>query len=146
MQKQKTENELDILLPESEVIINGEVIEIKPFPFAKLPKVIELLTKMGVGIYELFKNGGLNFTEAGDVIINQAFLENIGKVIEDHFSEIVELMAIYTGKTSDFYNKNEFNGEDGILILVQIIERNYDFFMKRLAPIIQRISAKAMKK
>lgn len=144
MKQKETNNELDILLPESDITINGEKIVIKPFLFAELPKVIKLLAKMGAGIYELFGADGLKFSENGNVIINQAFLENIGTVIEDHFPEVVDLIAIYTGKTPAFYLDEEkgFNAEDGLLLLAGIIERNYGFFMKRLAPALTAIKAK----
>ncbi|MBP2638789.1 MAG: hypothetical protein H6Q72_4696 [Firmicutes bacterium] len=144
MKQKEIKNELDVLLPESDVVVNGETITIKPFLFAELPKMVKLLAKMGAGIYELFGAEGLKFSEQGNVIINQALLDNIGTVIEDHFPEVVELIAIYTGKTPDFYTNEEngFNAEDGILLLAKIIERNYDFFMRRLASELTVIKAK----
>lgn len=142
--QEKKNNELDILLPESEVVIKGEKIEIKPFPFAKLPKVITAISGMGAAIYKLFASNGLTFTEEGSVIINQAFLENIGAVTEEHFSDVVELIAVYTNKAASFYLDKEegLNAEDGLMLLCGIIERNYDFFMKRLSPAIAKIKAK----
>ncbi|HMM22683.1 MAG TPA: hypothetical protein PKA10_18345 [Selenomonadales bacterium] len=142
---QKKKNDLDILLPESEFILRGETIEIKPFPFRKLPKVIDLLSKMGAGIYSLLAGDGLNFNANGNVVINQSFLENIGRVAEEHFPEIVELMAIYTDKPVTFYTDEGVNAEDGLMLLVGIIERNYDFFTKRLAPEMAKINAKKTK-
>ena len=144
MPKEEKTNALEVLLPESDVTINGEKIIIKPFPFYQLPKVIELLSKMGAGIYSLLTNKGLNFTNNGNVVINQNFLERVGPVLDEHFSEIVELMAIYTGKDASFYmnEENGFSGEDGILIIAEIIERNYRFFTKRLSPILAKIEAK----
>lgn len=139
-------NELDILLPESDITINGETIEIKPFPFSKLPKVIDALSKMGGGIYLLLADDGLKFNERGNVTINQTFLEKIGPLVDEHFPELIELIAIYTGKESSFYSENEaFTAEDGLLLIAGIIERNYDFFTKRLFPAIQKISTKAKK-
>lgn len=142
---QKKKNDLNVLLPEAEVIIRGETVEIKPFPFHKLPKVIDLLSKMGAGIYTLLAGDGLNFNANGNVVVNQAFLENIGKVAEEHFPEIIELMAIYTGKPASFYTDESVNAEDGLMLLAGIIERNYDFFTKRLAPELNKINAKRTK-
>lgn len=142
MKQKETNNELDILLPESDVTINGEKIDIKPFPFAELPKVIKVLSKMGMAIYELITNDDLQFNENNNLIINQAFIESVGTVVENHFPEVMELTAIYTGKTVDFYKDNAINGEDGLLLIIGIIERNYDFFTKRLAPALTKVKAK----
>lgn len=144
MPKVKPVNELDVLLPESDIVVNGEKIIIRPFPFSQLPKVIDLLSKMGGGIYSLLSDGGLNFTNTGNVVINQNLLERIGPVLDEHFCDVLELMAIYTGKEASFYidEANGFTGEDGILIIAEIIERNYRFFTKRLSPILGKIEAK----
>ncbi|WP_371374378.1 hypothetical protein [Sporomusa aerivorans] len=143
-QKKETTSELDILLPESKVIINGERITIKPFAFAELPSIVKLLSKMGAGFYELISADGLQFNDSGNLILNQKFIENIGTIFENHFPEIAELMAIYTGKEPAFYlNKdNGVDGEDGLMLLLMIIESNYSFFTKRLAPILEEIKAK----
>ncbi|WP_371380904.1 hypothetical protein [Sporomusa aerivorans] len=143
-QKAETRNELDILLPESDVTINGEKIIIKPFMFAELPSIVKLLSKMGVGFYELISADGLQFSDSGNLILNQKFIENIGTIFENHFPEVAELMAIYTGKEPAFYlnKENGVDGEDGLMLLLMIIERNYGFFMKRLAPILEEIKAK----
>lgn len=139
-----SKNELDILLPESDITINGETIEIKPFPFSKLPKVINILSKMGAAIYSLFEDKGISFTKEGNLIMNQAFLESVSNMIEEHFPTIVELIAVYTDKEPAFYNNDEngLSGEDGLVLLAGIIERNYDFFTKRLAPALTKIKKK----
>ena len=141
-------NELDILLPESEIVINGETIVIRPFPFAKLPKVISLLSSIGVGLYELLKpESGLTFS-GDNIIINDTLLEKISVVIQDHFPEVCELMGIYTNKPKDFFlgEENGVNGEDGVIILLSIMERNYGFFTKRLSPTLTQLKTKAKEK
>lgn len=41
-------NDLDILIPDNEIkLANGETIVIKPFSFAKLPKVVALINSIG---------------------------------------------------------------------------------------------------
>lgn len=145
--KDAATNELDILLPEKGIIINGETIEVRPFHFSKLPKVIEAVSKIGTAIYELMAHEGLQVSEQGNLIINQALLETASKVFEENFGVVAELMALYTGKTAAFYldEENGVSGEDGLILLLLILERNYDFFTNRLASAIERIKAKAKK-
>jgi hypothetical protein len=148
VKKKEALNELAILLPESDITINGEKITIKPFMFAELPSIVKILTKIGAGVYRLFSKDGLHFSDSGNLVVNQAFLENIGPIFEDYFPEVAELMAIYTGKEPSFYldKENGVTGEDGLVVLISIINKNYDFFMKRLAPILAEIEAKQKQK
>ena len=119
----KAANELDILLPEIEVTVAGEVVEIRPFHFAKLPKVIALLTSFGTATFGLFNGTSLQFDENNNVKIDQMFVETVGKVVEEHFPEVVELISVYTGKPTTFYldEKNDFDYEQGILLVAKII-------------------------
>ena len=144
MKQKEIKNELDVLLPEADVTINGEKIEIEPFPFTDLPKVIKILTKIGGGIFGMFANNTLKFKENGNPLITPELFECIGEMVEDHFPEVVELIAIYTGRSADFYmdRKNGITGEDGLVLFTMIIERNYSFFMKRLASVIAELRAK----
>lgn len=133
---------MDVLVPESEITVNGEVIVIRPFPFAKLPKVISLLSRLGVGIFELFKN-----TDAtGNPIVNDALVEKAGTIVEEHFSDVGELMGIYCNKPIEYFTNEEsgLNVEDGISLLLAIIERNHSFFTKRLAPILSQLQDKTL--
>jgi hypothetical protein len=142
--KEKSANELEILLPESEATINSHKIEINPFPFADLAKVIKILTKIGSGVFGMFANDTLKFGANGNLLITPAFLECVGEMVEDHFPEVVELIAIYTDKSPEFYmdRKNGITGEDGLVLLAMIVERNYSFFMKRLASVMAELKAK----
>ena len=132
--------DLETLLPDNEITVNGEVITIRPFPFAKLPKVIALLSRLGVGIFELFKSTN----SAGNLIINDTLFEKVGTIVEDHFADVGELMGIYCNKPTEYFTNEEsgLNGEDGIFLLLAIIERNHSFFTKRLAPILAHLQDK----
>ena len=145
----KHANELNVLLPETatEITVAGEVIEVRPFHFAKLPKIIELLTSLASAIYGLFKGDGLKFDEGNNVIIDQNFVDFVGKIIGEHFNEVVELISVYTGKPSSFYldEKNDFDYEQGLLLLAKIIERNHSFFTKQLSQVIAKVQAKITK-
>jgi hypothetical protein len=146
MAKKET-NELETLLPETEVTVAGEVIEIRPFHFAKLPKVIELITSFGTAIFGLFNGTSLQFDENNNVKIDQTFVKTVGKIVEEHFPEVVELISVYTGKPSTFYldEKNDFDYEQGILLIARIVNKNIDFFTTRLSQVTKGIHAKIKK-
>lgn len=137
-------NDLDVLLPEHELTVNGEKIIIRPFSFAKMPQVISLLSKIGVGIFDLFNPvNGLKETESG-ISFNDVFLAKLSEVVEAHFSDVAELMGIYCNKPKEYFLEEEsgLSGEDGLVVLLTIVERNYGFFIKRLRPILAQIREK----
>lgn len=137
-------DDLNILLPDHELTINGEEIVIRPFSFAKLPKVIALLSRIGVSIFELIKpENGLSIDDTG-LVINDRLLEKLTGIVEEHFADVAELMSIYCNKPKEYFfdEENGPNGEDGFVLLLTIIERNYNFFTKRLRPILAQISLK----
>lgn len=138
------DNELDILLPESHIVINGEKIEIKPFLFPELPAIIKIFAKLGSSVFGMLQSDGLQFGENDNLLITPELLENVAEMVENNFPEIVEIISIYTRKPVEFYldEKTGFNGEDGIILIAKIIERNYSFFTKRLASAIAEIKAK----
>jgi hypothetical protein len=137
----KEPNELDILLPEQDTVINGERIEVRPFHFSKLPKVIGLLSQMGAAIYQMLSHDGLEFKESGSPVMNEAFLLGIEPILTEHFPAVVSLISCYTNKDESFYmdEGNGFDYENGLLLISKIIERNYSFFTKRLAPTMEKI-------
>lgn len=139
MQKNK---ELETLLPEGEITVNGEIITIRPFSFAKLPKVIDILSRLGVSIFQLFQQAEVN----GNLVINDALLEKISVIAETNFPDVAALMAIYCNKPIEYFTdeENGLNGEDGLVLLLTIIERNFNFFTKRLAPILEQLKNKKM--
>lgn len=134
--------DLETLLPDNEITVNGEIIVIRPFPFAKLPKVISILSRLGVGIFELFKGAQVN----GNLVINDDLLEKMGAIAEDHFPDVGALMGIYCNKPTEYFTdeENGLNSEDGLMLLLTIIERNYNFFTKRLAPILEQLQTKGL--
>lgn len=134
--------ELETLLPEGEITINGEKIVIRPFSFAKLPKVIDILSRLGVSVFQLFQQAEVD----GNLVINDALLEKISVIAEDNFPDVAALMGIYCNKPVEYFTDEEsgLNGEDGLVLLLTIIERNYSFFTKRLAPILEQLKKKTM--
>lgn len=137
-------NDLDILLPEGDIEINGEKIVIRPFSFAKLPRVISLLSNLGVGMLMLLKSENGLATNEQDIIINDIWLEKFSEIVTEHFSDVVELISIYCNKPQEFFTdeKKGVNVEDALVLILTIIDRNYNFFIRRLCPVLTQISSK----
>lgn len=146
-------NDLEILLPENVIpLASSEKVEINPFPFVKLPKVVSLINSIGVGVFVLLEaKKGLTVSETNqetgtagldieDVVINK-----VNEFITDHFDEVVEILAIYCRRPKEFFLDEEKgpNVEEACQIILSIVERHLGFFTKNLRPILARIRAKA---
>lgn len=155
-------NDLDILIPDNEIkLASGETIVIKPFSFAKLPKVVALINSIGVGIFTLMEAGkgvtvtnddkavsveadneGAEILEIDDLVISKA-----NDFITAHFEEIVEILTIYCRRPKEFF-LDENNGpdvEEVCQIILLIVGRHLSFFTKTLAPLMANISNKTTK-
>ncbi len=144
-------NDLDTLLPESTISLDsGESVEIRPFSFAKLPRVISLLNSIGVGFFVLLEArkgiavsqenaDGTAALEVDDMVVNK-----VSEFIEEHFDEVVEVLSIYCRRPKEFFLDEEKgpNVEEACQIILTIVERHLGFFTKTLRPILARIRAK----
>lgn len=148
-------NDLETLIPDSEIrLASGETIVIKPFSFAKLPKVVSLINSIGVGVFSLLeaRNGiqievgeqadGTATLEIDDLVVNK-----VNDFIEAHFEEVVDVLAIYCRRPKEFF-LDEDKGpdiEEASQIILTIIARHLDFFTKTLRPIVAGIRSKVVK-
>lgn len=142
-------SELDILIPDSEITLaSGEKIVIRPFSFAKLPKVVSLINSIGVGIFTLMEAskdvtlGDVN-QEAGTVPleVDDLAINKVNEFIESYFEEIVEVLTIYCRRPKEFF-LDEDQGpdiEEVCQIILLIVERHLNFFMKTLRPILAQV-------
>jgi hypothetical protein len=147
------DKDLETLIPDCDITLaSGEVVVIKPFSFAKLPKVVSLINSIGVGVLSLaearegiqiepgIQADGLPTLEIDDLVINK-----INSFIESHFEEVVEVLAIYCRRPKEFFMDEEKGPdiEEACQILLTIVERHLSFFTKNLRPIVARIKTKA---
>ncbi|WP_371366299.1 hypothetical protein SRRS_07200 [Sporomusa rhizae] len=146
-------NDLDILIPDYDITLDsGEIVVIKPFSFAKLPKVVSLINSIGVGVFALLEARNGIQVEAGEQADGMATLEiddmvvnKVNEFIESHFDEVVDVLAIYCRQPKEFFLDEEKgpNVEEACQILLTIVERHLGFFTKTLRPIMARIKEKA---
>ena len=147
-----SDKDLQTLIPDESIKLStGEEITIRPFPFAKLPKVVSLVNSIGVGIFSLLEaHGGIT---AGDVDadagtatleIDDLVVNKVNEFVTNHFEEVVELMGIYCNRPKEFFldEDNGPNIEEACVIIFTIIERHLGFFTKTLQPILASIRSK----
>lgn len=145
-------DDLDILLPANTIaLVSGETVEINPFAFAKLPRVISLLNSIGVGFFVLFeaRKGLLINQENPDgtvgLEVDDKVVNKVNEFIEAHFDEVVEVLSIYCRREKEFFldvDKGP-NVEEACQIILTIVERHLGFFTKTLQPILMKIRSKA---
>lgn len=147
-----SDNSLDILTQSENgnlVPINGENLEIKAFKLASLPKILASLRLIMTDIFLLLEpDNGIVFEKGKNFSINDDGWNLINDVISRNIESIVVIMSVYTGRSPEWFldEKTGIDIEDALVLLLTILEKHYDFFMKRLAPMIQRVRAKAKKK
>lgn len=144
----KTKNELETLLPEKTVTLDGRTLEIRPPHFSELGRVVGALAKMGKAFYDFLTHDGIKFRQNGSPVVNDAFLSSLQPLCDGHTDDLIELMSCYTGKPIEYFADPQygFTIEEGIYLISEIIRRNYDFFMKRLAPVWKEIMEQISKK
>jgi len=127
--------DLQVLFPNREITLNGETIEIKPFPFGKIPKVIkqashliQIVMSLPEGL--ITEEGDINLEDPATAIVLASMMEHGGGVI-------FEILAIAANKPLVWVE--ELQPDEGILLLVKVWEINKDFFTKRLGPMLQQL-------
>ncbi len=127
----KQKADLDIILPENEVVFGNNKITIRPFPFYQLPKVTKLIAVLGVGVVAAAKNFA---SDEEGVAISAEGLEAVAELMGNNFNDLVELISCFTDKTAEWLldPKNELDHESALLLIAKIVERNKRFFTKTL--------------
>ena len=128
-----SDKDLKTLIPDESIQIStGEEITIRPFPFAKLPKVVAALNRVGTAFFAVLTSAKI---EGDNLVFDDSTLFTAASsLIENHFEDVTELMACFCNKPAEWFRDEESgpNFEEGVLILIEIIRHNKDFFTKRL--------------
>lgn len=128
-------NELKILFPDEDLTLMGEPTIVKPFPFGKIPKVItqaSMIVQMMVSMPEelITEEGNLDLEDPATSIILATMMEQCGK-------PVMEILALSVNKPREWVE--DLPPDEGILLLAKVWEVNKDFFMRRLAPMLQKL-------
>ena len=105
-------DDLKVLFPGQEIMVGGETLMVKPFPFGLLPRVIALLRKITDGLKG----------ESVDVL----------RIMEDGGSDLMDLLAVTTGKPRAWIDALPL--DEGVLLTSTVLEVNRDVFTKAVLP------------
>lgn len=107
--------DIDTLLPDRNIDVAGETITVRPYKFAQLPQASAIVAKY------------MNKFQAGEQPDLVALLTEGGE-------DIFKLMCLAINKDRKWLDTLE--AEDGINLLSVVIEVNYDFFTRKLTPLL----------
>ncbi|MGA1256115.1 MAG: DUF6631 family protein [Candidatus Nanopelagicaceae bacterium] len=115
-------DDLKVLAPQEIVSTKSGDVVVKPFKFTQFPRVIEILSGFSSTV-------NLDNLEAGDIV--NLLMKNQGQ-------DLFELMCMASGQSQEWLDQLE--ADEGIELLMKVVEQNMDFFNKKLIPTIARFS------
>lgn len=109
--------DLESVFPESRTFnINGRTIEIAPFKFKVLLKVLQHVNNL--------------FTDMG-YLDQYSILQTLLKGVSEHPDDLIGILKLATGVTEEsFYD--EITSAEGVELIIATWEVNKDFFSQRL--------------
>ena len=121
-------DQLDILFPgTTQVVVNEETINLAPFKFGQINKVIKVATPL-FGLLKTQVDLSKTESEVGAQVI-ELILVNGGDAL-------IDIICIATNKSTQWVE--DLDNDKVIELLVGIVEVNKDFFIKKVLPLIQR--------
>lgn len=115
-------DDLKILVPQETISTKMGDVEIKPFKFTQFPRVIEILSGFASAL-------SMDNLEAADIV---------GLLMKNQGEDLFELMRLASGKDRQWLD--ELEADEGIELLMKVVEQNMDFFKKKLIPSITKFS------
>lgn len=109
-------DDLKALFPGMEVAAGGETITVSPFVFGQLPKVAKCFASIK-GVIE----GG-----------------NLIEIASAGGEDLLQLLCLAVGKPRAWLDT--LQSDEGLALMAAVIQVNRDFFVQRLAPVLQRLT------
>lgn len=128
-----------------EIKINGETLEIKAFKLAALPKITTALKSIMSDVLALLApNNGIIFEKGKEISIDEKGWALINDAIIRNIDAIVTILSAYTRKPREWFLDEEtgIDIEETVLLAFAILEKHFDFFTQRLAPLVEQIKIK----
>ena len=139
-----SDKQLRVLFPARDIEVAGERMTLRPFPFGKLPKVIgylgdmmHLITNIPEELIAVMEGEDAE----NDWKVNPELIGYFTTVIEIGGENILNMMALAVGKPREWVD--ELDPDEGLLLLMDVFEVNYDFFKQRFAPAFKKITGRA---
>ncbi|OOF65127.1 DUF6631 family protein [Rodentibacter sp. Ppn85] len=122
-------SELDILYPNRDITVGGETVTVKEYTLLQQMQHHAKFTPFVAGLRAIL----------GDGSPDDIKFEQIMQALSDNYHDIIELVAISTGKTPAFIaNLEAKEGEDLILLWWAV---NSDFFTRKaVQPLIEKLA------
>ncbi|MGZ3322012.1 MAG: DUF6631 family protein [Xanthobacteraceae bacterium] len=109
-------DDLKALFPGQEVAAGGEIIKVSPFVFGQLPKV----AKCFASIKGVIEDGNLiEIASAGG-------------------EDLLQLLCLAAKKDRAWFDT--LPSDEGLNLMAAVIRVNRDFFVQRMAPVLQRLT------
>ena len=115
-------DDLKVLAPQETISTKLGAVVVKPFKFTQFPRVIEILSGFSSSV-------NVDNLDAGDIV--NLLMRNQGE-------DLFELMCMASGKDKQWLD--ELEADEGIELLMKVVEQNMDFFNKKIIPSITRFS------
>ncbi|SDE24074.1 DUF6631 family protein [Sporomusa acidovorans] len=136
-------DEMSIIFPEREVVLSQETITISPFPFGKWPKIIALATGIvGIAIEEYQKHGEALFDISLDndrFKISPEIVNFVIRLFSEGGDDLLDILAIGANKPRSWVEA--LPGDDGMTLLIHVMQVNRDFFSGRVLPKFPMLTA-----
>ena len=117
------DKELDALIPEEVYVsVKGEQLQVKPFNFLNLLKVLKILFSMTESV-------SLDLMDQYSTI----------KMVADHPDEVLRIFSYSTGKPVNFFD-DSVTADEGAELVAQIYLVNQDFFVQKLRPRLEKLN------
>ena len=121
---------LSDIFPEPETVrIDGELIEITPLRVKQIGAFSRAIRPLAGDIGRLL--------EKSEQLDSRATTDFILRMVGSHTDEVIEAVAIATGKPADWVG--DLMPDDLCFLVLKIIEVNADFFASRLAPGLEMV-------
>jgi hypothetical protein len=126
-------DDLEVLEPSgSSVTFREETIELKPLTIGQLPKLVRAARPVIDAVLSLDK-----VPESGDTDLVGLVMD----LIEHHGEQVFEAASICTGKPANWIEGGAI--DEFADLAVKVFEVNRDFFVRKLAPRLAELRAKA---
>ena len=142
-------DDLQVLLPNRDIKIGEEVITLRPFSFGAIPKVMShiqdisyIFTNIPPEVLELLRQEeSKDSVLDAQSVMSAELIDYMSTIIEVGGDNVFNLMALATNKPVDWIK--DLSLDEGISLLIDIFEINYDFFEKRFKPVMANVTGRA---
>lgn len=117
-------DELKVLFPEREIKTSLGAVEVAPFKFGQLPKVLAIASKY----FEVFATGEVDI------------ITTILQSGEDALDDLAQLAFFCTGKEREWLD--QLPGDEALDLFFKVFEVNADFFVRGVRQGADKITAR----